>query len=131
MTLYKGKKAPEGLKQYILGKPIQHGFKNWARCVAPGYTYEVQVYQGMQKTDEMEVSNKCSVVVMKLTKDLPKGSFLFTNNLFSSMELLQALDKRGLNFVWSLRRNRLKDAATAIHRSDFWINRSSFSFNRC
>ena len=135
MTLYKGKKAPEGLKQYIPGKPIQHGFKNWARCGASGYTYEVQFYQGKQKTDEMEVTNKCSAVVLKLTKDLPKGSFLFTDNLFSSMELLQALNKRGLNFVCTFRRNRLKDAQSKLTEKRDFEKRSRGAheviYNKC
>ena len=37
MTLYKGRKTPTGLKQCTPAKPIQHGFKNWARCGASGY----------------------------------------------------------------------------------------------
>ena len=41
MTLYNGRKTPTGLNQYMPGKPIQHGMKNWARCGASGYAYEV------------------------------------------------------------------------------------------
>ena len=131
MTLYKGRKAPQGLKQYMPGKPIQHGFKNWARCGASGYTYEIQFYQGKSSQEnENEVGNKCAAVVLNLTKELPKGSFLFVDNLFATLDLVKHLGTRGINVVCTFRRNRLKDASSRLtSKKDFEKQERGFSEN--
>ena len=37
------------LKQFLKGKPIRYGFKQWVMCSEDGYCYEMEVYQGGQK----------------------------------------------------------------------------------
>ena len=59
-------------------------------------------------------TNKCSANMLKMTKDLLPGTFVFTDNLFSSMELLKELNKRGLNFVCTFRRNRFREAKSKL-----------------
>ena len=53
MTLFKGTKAPRGMKQYMPNKPIEHGFKNWARASASGYIYEISFYTGKYANTQM------------------------------------------------------------------------------
>ena len=96
-----------------------YGFKNWARYGASGYTYKVQLYQGKKQLKICHVTNKCSAIVLKLTKELSPGTFVFTNNLFSSMELLKELNERGLNFVCTFRGNRLREAQTKMTEKTF------------
>jgi len=35
-------------KQYIRGKPVRFGFKNWAICSSSGYMYGFDIYTGKQ-----------------------------------------------------------------------------------
>ena len=128
MTLYKGSKAPAGLKQYLPSKPTPHGFKNWARGGVSGYIYEIVFYTGKkpqlpqsrrssristpgEDTDDAQEAPllKTAQVVLDLVKDMPAGSYIYFDNLFATQTLVKELIKRGLHFVCTFRPNRLKD----------------------
>jgi hypothetical protein len=54
-------------KQYIKGKPIRFGFKNWALCTSNGYMISFEVYTGKsQNNNEERIFGLGGDVVLKL-----------------------------------------------------------------
>ena len=72
MVLFTGKTVPAGLHQYMLMKPIFHGFKLWARCGVSGYTYEVELYTG--RKIQPQTSTPLDISFEKLTFDTSRIS---------------------------------------------------------
>ena len=94
------------LKQFIRGKPIRFGFKQWALCFSrSGYCYKFDIYQGA-------TSEKCDLplgarVVKDLLTDVPKGICVYFDNFFSSFSLFDLLVSAGFKFVCTMRLNRI------------------------
>ena len=110
MVRYYGR---HGLKQFIHGKPIRFGFKEWALCCSEtGYTYKFNVYQGASdrpKDTPLGVS-----VVEEMTNGLPEGSEVFFDNFFTNHSLMVLLKEKNIKATGTLRSNRIsKDAFTS------------------
>ncbi|MEL7309239.1 MAG: hypothetical protein AAGK05_16205 [Pseudomonadota bacterium] len=74
------------LKQFIRGKPIRFGLKEWAICNTNGYTFSASIYQGKHATDLEEKYREWNLgarVVLSLSHELPV-QFLCSHDLFSS-----------------------------------------------
>lgn len=85
-------------KQYIRGKPIRFGFKNWAICSSTGYLYGFDIYTG--KSDKKEnvfgVGGDVVLKLIELAKVPPnKGFKIFFDNYFSSCRMMFHLTESG------------------------------------
>ena len=104
-----------GCKQFIRGKPIRFGFKNWRLNSPNGYLLDFEVNQGKAVEENTEYDkqfDKCAspMVVMldhlpALVRDLPLR--LYFDNLFTSLPLLTHLRERGYQTSGTVRENRL------------------------
>ncbi|XP_036317388.1 piggyBac transposable element-derived protein 3-like [Rhagoletis pomonella] len=99
-------------KQYIRGKSIRFGFKNWALNSSDGYMLQFDVY--MDKNAE-SVPQGYGVggdkVVDLLTKaNVPhhKGFKLFIDNYFTSVKLLRNLASMGICTSGTIRDGRIE-----------------------
>lgn len=99
-------------KQYIKGKPIRFGFKNWALCSSAGYMYAFDVYMG--KSDSKSVESGLGVggeIVKKLLRNakVPKnaGYKVYFDNYFTSYSLLHYLSEEGMCATGTVRENRI------------------------
>lgn len=74
------------LKQFIRGKPIRFGFKQWAMCCGEtGYLFHTELYEGKQKENELrEMTSLGASVVMKKVAlvDNPSMHAFFFDNFF-------------------------------------------------
>ena len=110
MVPFRGKFS--GIKQYIRGKPNPWGFKIWARTTTSGILCDFDVYQGQGHVGVKEV-NKLGLganVVLNLCKTLPEDKHykVYADNYFTSVPLIIELQKRGIDFVGTVRSNRMK-----------------------
>ncbi|XP_075739139.1 LOW QUALITY PROTEIN: piggyBac transposable element-derived protein 3 [Rhipicephalus microplus] len=96
------------LKQYMPNKPVPWGFKLWGRAGATGILYQFDVYQG--KGDGNYTFGLGGDTVLNMCSKLPsdEGFKLAADNFFSSLELVVELSGRGIQYVGTLRQNRLK-----------------------
>ena len=100
-------------KQFIRGKPIRFGYKNWALCSSKGDMYSFYVYVG--KTDQAgrsELGAGGDVVMNLLSRaNVPhnQGYKVFFDNFFTSIMLLDRLSSVGICETGTIRENRLQN----------------------
>ena len=102
------------LKQFIRGKPVQFGFKQWAICCSKsGYCYQMQVYEGKGKDleEDENVPGLGAHVVMKMIKVLktPEANKVYFDNFFTGFTLMRHLrevDVRAMGTVCANRMNK-------------------------
>ncbi|KAM7298741.1 piggyBac transposable element-derived protein 3-like [Ixodes scapularis] len=97
------------MKQYMPAKPNPWGIKLWGRAGSSGFLYQFDVYQGQAK--QHYLFGLGGDVTLRMCEFLPqqKGYKIAADNYFTSLDLATELSKRGLGFVGTIRRNRLKD----------------------
>lgn len=103
-------------KQFIRGKPIRFGYKNWLLCSSSGYCYGFDTYCGAkpsQSTDQPTASSDLplgSRVVLDLLQKLEKPSdhIVFFDNYFTSYDLISTLRETGVRATGTVRDNRIK-----------------------
>ena len=104
MVLFKGRSL---FNQYMPQKPIKRGFKLWLRCDPHnGFMSQCEVYSGKDPNGSVETLLGVKVV-KSLSKELEgKGYFLFFDNLFSTMSLVEELLDKNFHYIATTRANR-------------------------
>lgn len=97
------------LKQYMPNKPTPWGFKLWGHAGETGILYQFEVYQG-QSTEKYEFGLGGDTV-LSMCSGLPSAEDfkVAADNFFSSLALVEELTCKGIQYVGTLRQNRLKD----------------------
>lgn len=96
-------------KQYIKGKPIRFGFKNWAICSASGYLISFDLYCGKDASRVYEFGLGGDVVTTLLEHaEVPSesGHKLFIDSFFTSVPLIKHLADKGFCATGTLRSDR-------------------------
>lgn len=102
-------------KQFIKGKPIRFGFKNWAICTNNGYMLSFDIYTGKNKsprkqTDLFGLGGSVVLNLIELAEIPPnQGYKIFMDNYFTSIKLLDHLSTLGYCATGTVRDNRLED----------------------
>lgn len=102
-------------KQFIKGKPIRFGFKNWAICTNNGYMLSFDIYTGKNKNIQKQTNlfGLGGTVVLNLLElaEIPpnQGYKIFMDNYFTSIKLLDHLSTLGYCATGTVRDNRLED----------------------
>ena len=104
MIRFKGRST---LKQYMPMKPIKRGIKVWVRADSHnGYISDFCVYTG-KESDGNVTQNLGEKVVLKLSHQLSGGNYhLYFNNYFTSVKLLQTLEKDNIFACGTFRKDR-------------------------
>nr|CAI5865082.1 unnamed protein product [Callosobruchus analis] len=94
--------------QYMAKKPAKYGLKIYAMCHSQTYyTYNLEIYCGIQEDGPHVCSNKPFDLVKRLVKPLEKSNRnITTDNYFSSIQLADYLLTVGLTFLGTLRKNK-------------------------
>lgn len=96
-------------KQFIMGKPVRYGYRNWALTSFDGYCYTFDIYCG--KTSEATTDPLGSRVVKGLLSRAPinpKEHAVYFDNFFTNYNLLVDLKSLGYRATGTLRKNRTK-----------------------
>lgn len=111
MVKYYGKNS---MKQCIKEKPIPFGFKVWCLNAANGYLASFEIYQGKKENksrDEYDKKyGKSTAPLVSMLDHLPEKELpyqLFTDNLFTSFNLMTDMRKRGYGVTGTMRINRI------------------------
>ncbi|XP_048488144.1 piggyBac transposable element-derived protein 3-like [Plutella xylostella] len=100
-----------GTKPHIHGKPIRFGYKNCSICTRLGYLINGELYQGASTGNTHPELGVGASVVLDLISKLPQGSYSFYfDNFFTSLPLLDELQKVGHDGTGTIRANRTEKA---------------------
>ena len=119
MVEYFGKHS---CKQAIRNKPIRFGYKIWCQNTTDGYLIAFDPYQGKTHQGDEELENKygkCAATVLHLLNTYSDDKkflhyHLFTDNLFTTLPLLQELKTRQYDGTGTMRKNRLDKSCPII-----------------
>lgn len=96
-------------KQFIRGKPVRFGYKNWVAASSSGYCYSFDIYCG-RSTNSVSEPLGSRVVKMLLDKlsTNPANHKVYFDNFFTSCDLLNDLRNLGYRATGTIRDNRTK-----------------------
>lgn len=122
-------KGKSHLRCYMPGKPHKWGFRMWGRIGQSGYLYDFDVCQGGENSDK-EKSDVAGDVVLKMTSTLPPGRNhkVFADDFFTSVPLVEHLKQRGIYYIGTVRRNRVKNCQLMDERELRTKGRGSLDF---
>ena len=105
-------RGKNNLKRYMPGKPHKYGFKIEQLCNRNGYCQRFEV-SGDNRLLRIETKYRIgndAMIVIRLANGLPKGTKLYFDNRYTTIELLKELKIKGLEGTGTMRRNRLHNA---------------------
>ena len=96
-------------KVYMPAKPIKWGFKMWCLTSSNGVLHHIFPSQGAQTKTTVEGLGQGPDVVLSLVKavNIPAGSRVFMDNLYTSLELIKQLSRMGIDGTGTVRQNHL------------------------
>ena len=94
-------------KQFIRGKPVRYGFKSWSICTPEGYVYHSEPYCGSStRIPKTGLGNGPDVVLGLLDYvNVPKQTFIYFDNYFTSLPLIEQLSHMEIGATGTLREN--------------------------
>ena len=101
------------LKQYLPNKPHKWGYKLYVLCNLMGYAYRFEVYSGQEeKKDKPAYEPDLGItnnVVIRLARAIPRmnNHIVFFDNYYTSLPLVNYLNKQGIQCVGTIQQNRL------------------------
>nr|CAI5865056.1 unnamed protein product [Callosobruchus analis] len=99
-------------KQFIRGKPVRFGYKNWMLCSSTGYCYNFDTYCGAvvgnQKTSALPLGSKVVLQMLDVVA-VPSDHEIFFDNYFTSYSLMQTLKEKGFRATGTVKENRIKN----------------------
>ena len=95
------------MKQFIRGKPIRFGYKNWPMCCSDtGYCFNFDLY-GKKATESPISGLGASVVLNMIAKvNVPSDHIFYFDNFFTSFDLMKVLTERSISAFGTVRINR-------------------------
>ena len=105
MIKFKGRSS---LKQYLPLKPIKRGYKVWCLCdPITGYLVNFQIYLGKEEISGKETSLGERIVFDLLSGHNFQGKYLYFNNFFTSLRLLENLKLQDIKAYGTIRPDRV------------------------
>lgn len=117
-------------KQFIRGKPIRFGYKNWALCSSSGHMYGFEIYTGKNVNKEKHFGLGGDVVISLLEKvQLPssQGYKIYMDNYFTGLPLFDYLTKKNVCVTGTIRDNRLEQYPAKTKK--YWKDQPRGSFH--
>lgn len=96
------------LKQFVKNKPRPVGLKNFVVTTYSGVVLDFEIYQGTRTPLLNRELGLGPSVIMRLTRSLPLGSFLYFDRYFTTLPLLERLKQCGIEATGTIMVNRLK-----------------------
>jgi hypothetical protein len=93
------------LRQYMPAKIVKWGFKLWALCDAvSGFCLKFDVYGG-ERPGEAPTKKLGQSVVLELAQVVPRGTTIFADRYFSTVELIAKLKEEEIDYVGTIKEN--------------------------
>ena len=96
------------MKQFIRGKLIRFGYKNWAMCCSDtGYCFNFDLYEGKKAIESPISGLEASVVLNMIAKvNVPSDHIFYFDNFFTSFDLIKVFTERSISASGTVRFNR-------------------------
>lgn len=105
MVKFKGRSS---LKQYLPTKPIKRGYKIWSLCDSTtGYLFNCNIYLGKEDDEDSETLVGERVVLTLISGHNFEEKYLYFDNFFTSLSLLEELKRQGVNATGTIRSDRV------------------------
>jgi hypothetical protein len=101
-------------KQFIRGKPVRFGYKNWMLCSSTGYCYLFDIYCGAKNITETVADKSTLPLGSRVVLDLleciavPSDHVVLFDNYLSSHSLLKLLKEMNQQATGTIRDNRTR-----------------------
>lgn len=118
-------------KQFIRGKPVRFGFKNWMLTSSCGYLYQMDTYCGAKVVDrESQHLPLGSRVVLDFVKSIPHPTdhIMFFDNFFTSFDILSLLKQKGFKATGTVRDRRTKNCPLVLKKAMQKEERGKFDY---
>lgn len=116
------------IKQFIPSKPKRYGPKMWACCDSKSaYVWNTQIYCGKAPNTKPE-KNQGQRVLLEMTEGL-HGRLVCADNLFSTYEGVKELQRRKLNYLGTVRKNKTFVPPSLLDMKKKPVGHSQFLFD--
>lgn len=117
-------------KQYIKGKPIRFGFKNWALCTSSGYLVAFEVYTGKSNAEKkFGLGGDTVLSLLQKSGIKPKAGYkIYFDNYFTSVRLLEHLSDMNICATGTIRENRTERCKFLTPKEWKQKDRGSYEF---
>lgn len=119
-------------KQFIRGKPVRFGYKDWMLCSSTGYCYKFDIYCGAKQQLQQEkykglpLGSKVVLELLEAVKN-PANHILYFDNFFTSHSLMKTLRDYGFRATGTVRNNRTKNCPLANEKQMKKKNRGYYT----
>lgn len=117
-------------KQFIRGKPVRFGYKDWMLCSSSGYCFAFDTYCGKNNNKYSTTETLGAKVVLSLLEKLefPEKHVVYFDNYFTTLELMKLLREKKIRATGTIRENRLKKCPIGDHKIMKKASRGYFDF---
>lgn len=106
-------------KQFIRGKPVRFGYKDWMLCSSTGYCYAFDTYCGKNNNQYSTTETLGAKVVLSLLENVefPEQHVVYFDNYFTTLELMKLLKVKKIRATGTIRENRIKKCPVEDNKS--------------
>ncbi|GBP81761.1 PiggyBac transposable element-derived protein 3 [Eumeta japonica] len=111
------------LRQVVKNKPRPVGLKNFVMTTSEGLMLDFAIYEGVKT---MFVESNLGLgpsVILSLAKSIPPGSCVYHDRYFTTVPLIEEMEKLNLHSTGTIMQNRIPDRATIKFKKDSAMRR--------
>ncbi|KAH9630899.1 hypothetical protein HF086_014640 [Spodoptera exigua] len=109
------------LRQVVKNKPRPVGFKNFVLTTSEGLMLDFDIYRGARTTFGDTNLGLGPSVILHLSKSIPPGSCVYHDRYFTTVPLIEEMNKLNLHSTGTIMLNRIPDRATIKFKTDVQI----------
>ncbi|CAH2095726.1 unnamed protein product [Euphydryas editha] len=116
-------------KQFIRGKPVRFGYKNWVAASSIGYCYSFDFSCGKSQSQTSDpLGSRVVKILLEKLNCTPANHEVFFDNFFTSYDLLLELRSLGYRDTGTVRENRTKNFPLKSTKDMKKLDRATYDY---
>lgn len=111
------------LRQVVKNKPRPVGLKNFVLTTSDGLMLDFEIYKGAKSSFGDTNLGLGPSVILHLVKCVPPGSCVYHDRYFTTIPLIEEMEKMGLHSTGTIMQNRISDRGTLKFKKDTEMQR--------
>ncbi|GBP03558.1 PiggyBac transposable element-derived protein 3 [Eumeta japonica] len=111
------------LRQVVKNKPRPVGLKNFVMTTSEGLMLDFAIYEGAKTMFGESNLGLGPSVILSLAKSIPPGSCVYHDRYFTTVPLIEEMEKLNLHSTGTIMQNRIPDRATIKFKKDSAMRR--------